>query len=481
MDLKDKKVLVVGLGKSGMAAYELLRQIGADVSLYDGNPDVEIGEIDVPLYRGTFPQQQFAALDCAVFSPGVPLDIPLAAFLRENGVPVIGEIELAYQMEQGRVIGITGTNGKTTTTTLVGEIMKACQEHTFVVGNIGNPYTLEASKTSPDSVTVAEISSFQLETIRDFAPDVSAILNITPDHLNRHGTMENYINTKMSITKNQGRDQLCVLNYEDEVLRERAAALPCRVAFFSSRRKPQPVDAQPKKADRQPAEAQSKKEDRQLVDAQPKQAQEVPPCMDLYKTANGDIVCAGTGRVLLNQKETRLPGDHNAENIMAALIIAQEMGVPEELAVQTVREFHPVEHRVEFVKTVSGVDYYNDSKGTNPDAAIKGIQSMDRPTVLIGGGYDKGGSFSEWIRSFDGKVKKLLLIGETKHRIAKEADDCGFTRYEFMETLEEAVAAAHALAEEGDAVLLSPACASWDMFKSYEQRGDRFKELVHGL
>lgn len=454
MDLKDKKVLVVGLGKSGMAAYELLRQIGADVSLYDGNPDVEIGEIDVPLYRGTFPQQKFAALDCAVFSPGVPLDIPLAAFLRENGVPVIGEIELAYQMEQGRVIGITGTNGKTTTTTLVGEIMKACQEHTFVVGNIGNPYTLEASKTSPDSVTVAEISSFQLETIRDFAPDVSAILNITPDHLNRHGTMENYINTKMSITKNQGRDQLCVLNYEDEVLRERAAALPCRVAFFSSRRKPQPEQ-------RKPVEAQ-----------------EVPPCRDLYKAANGDIVCAGTGRVLLNQKETRLPGDHNAENIMAALIIAQEMGVPEELAVQTVREFHPVEHRVEFVKTVSGVDYYNDSKGTNPDAAIKGIQSMDRPTVLIGGGYDKGGSFSDWIRSFDGKVKKLLLIGETKHRIAKEAEDCGFTRYEFMETLEEAVAAAHALAEEGDAVLLSPACASWDMFKSYEQRGDRFKELV---
>lgn len=452
MVLKDKKVLVVGLGKSGMAAYELLRQMGADVSLYDGNPDVEVGEIDVPVYRGTYPEGEFALFDCAVFSPGVPLDIPLAAFLKDSGVPVIGEIELAYQREQGRVIGITGTNGKTTTTTLVGEIMKAYYEHTFVVGNIGNPYTLEASKTSPDSVTVAEISSFQLETIDTFAPDVSAVLNITPDHLNRHGSMENYIEIKMSITKNQGSDKLCVLNYEDEVLRERAAALPCRVAFFSSQGKPVPV--------------------------MPKDGQ---PCQDLYQTAAGDIVCAESGRVLLNQRETRLPGSHNAENIMAALIIAQEMGVPEELAIQTVRAFRPVEHRVEFVETVSGVDYYNDSKGTNPDAAIKGIQSMDRPTVLIGGGYDKGGSFSDWIRSFDGKVKKLLLLGETKHRIAKEAEACGFFQYEIVDTLEEAVAAAHELAEEGDAVLLSPACASWDMFKSYEQRGDRFKELVRAL
>ncbi|MCI9420189.1 MAG: UDP-N-acetylmuramoyl-L-alanine--D-glutamate ligase [Eubacterium sp.] len=452
MVLKDKKVLVVGLGKSGMAAYELLRQIGADVSLYDGNPDVEVGEIDVPVYRETYPEGEFALLDCAVFSPGVPLDIPLAAFLKNSGVPVIGEIELAYQMEQGRVIGITGTNGKTTTTTLVGEIMNAYYENTFVVGNIGNPYTLEASKTSPDSVTVAEISSFQLETIDTFAPDVSAVLNITPDHLNRHKTMENYIDTKMNITKNQGGDKLCVLNYEDEVLRERAAVLPCRVAFFSSRRKPVPV---------MPPDGQ--------------------PCLDLYQTEEGDIVCAESGRVLLNQSQTRLPGSHNAENIMAALIIAREMGVPEELAIRTVRKFRPVEHRVEFVETVSGVDYYNDSKGTNPDAAIKGIQSMDRPTVLIGGGYDKGGDFSDWIRSFDGKVKKLLLLGETKHRIAKEAEECGFSQYEIVETLEEAVAAAHELAAEGDAVLLSPACASWDMFQSYEQRGDRFKELVREL
>lgn len=442
MNLKDKKVLVVGLGKSGMAAYELLKKMGALVSLYDGNKEMKIESVDVPLYLGDLPEEMFSGFDCAVFSPGVPLDIPVARYLIHNRVPVIGEIELAWLMERGQVMGITGTNGKTTTTTLTGEIMRAYNQKTFVVGNIGNPYTKEVLKSEKDSVTVAEISSFQLETIDTFSPKVSAVLNITPDHLNRHRTMENYIDAKISITKNQGAYQLCVLNYEDEVLRERARHMRCRTLFFSSRRK---------------------------------------LSQGMYKDENGNLVMAEDGRVILNQKETRLPGDHNAENIMAALMMVFEMGVPEELAVEVVRNFQPVEHRVEFVKSVNGVDYYNDSKGTNPDAAIKGIQSMDRPTVLIGGGYDKGGDFSEWIRSFDGRVKRLLLLGATKERIAQNAKDCGFTDYQFVDTLEEAVSTASELAAAGDAVLLSPACASWDMFDSYEQRGNMFKELVNGL
>lgn len=442
MNLKDKKVLVVGLGKSGMAAYVLLKKMGAMVSLYDGNKEMKIESVDVPLYLGDLPEEMFSGFDCAVFSPGVPLDIPVARYLIHNRVPVIGEIELAWLMERGQVMGITGTNGKTTTTTLTGEIMRAYNQKTFVVGNIGNPYTKEVLKSEKDSVTVAEISSFQLETIDTFSPRVSAVLNITPDHLNRHGTMGNYIDAKISITKNQGADQLCVLNYEDEVLRERARHMRCRTLFFSSRRK---------------------------------------LSQGMYKDGNGNLVMAEDGRVILNQKETRLPGDHNAENIMAALMMAFEMGVPEDLAAEVVRKFRPVEHRVEFVKSVNGVDYYNDSKGTNPDAAIKGIQSMDRPTVLIGGGYDKGGDFSEWIRSFDGRVKRLLLLGATRERIAQNAKDCGFTDYQFVDTLEEAVSTASELAAAGDAVLLSPACASWDMFDSYEQRGNMFKELVNGL
>ncbi len=442
MNLKEKKVVVVGLGKSGLAACEILKKMGALVTLYDGKADLEVEDMGVPVYLGEYPEEVFAGFDCAVFSPGVPLDIPVAEFLKEKKIPIIGEIELAYMMEKGHVIGITGTNGKTTTTTLVGEIMKAYNEKTFVVGNIGNPYTKEVLATTEDSVTVAEISSFQLETVDTFAPEVSAVLNITPDHLNRHKTMENYIDAKFCITKNQRADQLCVLNYEDEVLRERAKTLPCRVAFFSSKRKVE---------------------------------------HGMYKDDERNIVQAETGHVFLNQKETKLPGDHNAENIMAALLMVLEMGVPEEVAVDVIRKFSPVEHRVEFVKTVAGVDYYNDSKGTNPDAAIKGIQSMDRPTVLIGGGYDKGGDFTEWLQSFDGRVKKLLLLGATKKQIAETAETCGFTDYQFVDTLEEAVMTARDLAENGDAVLLSPACASWDMFDSYEQRGNIFKDLVNGL
>ncbi len=442
MELKDKKVLVVGLGKSGLAAAELLRQMQADIILYDGNPNREPLQCEEPVYLGEYPEEEFSRLDCAVFSPGVPLEIPLAKFLREKGIPIIGEIELAYQMERGQVVGITGTNGKTTTTTLVGDILKAYNENTFVVGNIGNPYTKEVLQSSADSVTVAEISSFQLETIDTFAPKISAILNITPDHLDRHETMENYIQAKLSIAKNQGKEDLCILNYEDRVLRECAGEFGCPVTYFSSRQKPE---------------------------------------RGMYQTEDGNLVRAEDGKVLLNQKETRLPGAHNAENIMAALLIAFEMGVPEELAVRVVREFRPVPHRVEFVRTAAGVDYYNDSKGTNPDAAIKGIQSMDRPTVLIGGGYDKGADFTEWIQSFDGRVKKLLLLGETREKIAEAAQGCGFHDYQFVETLEEAVETASRLAEDGDAVLLSPACASWDMFPSYEKRGDLFRELVERL
>lgn len=442
MELENRNVLVVGLGKSGRAAYDLLKEMKARVSLYDGKKDMDVSGYDAPVYLGEIPKDELGSFACAVFSPGVPLDIPLANELREAGIPLIGEIELAYLMEKGVVAGITGTNGKTTTTTLVGEIMKAHNEKTFVVGNIGNPYTKEVGKTSSQSVTVAEISSFQLETIDTFRPMVSAILNITPDHLNRHKTMEEYIRVKLSITKNQTKEDLCVLNYEDDVLRENAVNLPCEVAFFSSRQKVE---------------------------------------KGLYQNEKHDIVDAETGESLMNMSECNLPGDHNCENIMAAILITKKLGVPMDTILSVVKSFQAVEHRVEFVANVNGVDYYNDSKGTNPDAAIKGIQSMSRPTVLIGGGYDKGGEFDEWIDSFGGNVKKLLLLGATKEKIAETAKVHGFTEYEFSESLEEAVKRAAEIACDGDAVLLSPACASWDMFDSYEQRGTLFKEYVRNL
>lgn len=442
MELKNKKTVVVGLGKSGMAAYELLKKMEADVCLFDGNKELDTSGYDVPVYLSDMPEEVLDTLDCAVFSPGVPLDIALAEKIKEKNIPIIGEIELAYLMEKGEVIGITGTNGKTTTTTLVGEIMKAYNEAVYVVGNIGNPYTKEVEKTTERSVTVAEISSFQLETIDTFRPRVSAILNITPDHLNRHKTMECYIDTKFMITKNQTERELCVLNYEDPVLRERAGNLKCRVAFFSSR---QPVEN------------------------------------GLYQNKNHDIVDGKTGEILMNMKDSNIPGDHNCENIMAAILMTRELGVPMDIILKTVKNFQAVEHRVEYVCEKNGVVYYNDSKGTNPDAAIKGICSMSRKTVLIGGGYDKGGEFDEWIQAFDGKVKKLLLLGETREKIAKTAERLGFEECEFVDSLEDAVRRAAEIAGPGEAVLLSPACASWDMFDSYEQRGTLFKEYVHNL
>ena len=442
MDLENQKVLVAGLGKSGMAAYELLKNMGAKVSLFDGKKDLDVSGYDAPVFLGKMTKEELAGFACAVFSPGVPLDIDLASELRELNIPIIGEIELAFLCEKGVVAGITGTNGKTTTTTLVGEIMKAYKEKVFVVGNIGNPYTKEVEKSAADSVTVAEISSFQLETIDTFHPVVSAVLNITPDHLNRHKTMEEYIRVKLSITKNQTKEDLCVLNYEDDVLRDSAKEMPCEVTFFSSKQK---------------------------------------IANGLYQNDNKDIVDAKTGEALMNMSECNLPGDHNCENIMAAILITRKLGVPMDTILSVVKKFQAVEHRVEFVKTVRGVDYYNDSKGTNPDAAIKGIQSMSKPTVLIGGGYDKQSEYDEWIEAFDGKVKELVLIGQTADKIEECAHRHGFMNTVKKDTFEDAVNYCYEHAVSGDAVLLSPACASWGMFPNYEERGRIFKEIVKGF
>ena len=371
------------------------------------------------------------------------MDLPLVLRLKEAGLQIWGEIELAYRCKKGDVLAITGTNGKTTTTALLGEIMKTAYPHVHVVGNIGIPYTGVVTEDTDDTVTVAEISSFQLETIDAFCPCVSAILNITPDHLNRHHTMENYIAAKLSIAKNQGPEQTCVLNYEDEVLRERAKELSAHVVFFSSLT--------------------------QLEEG-------------VY--LKGDkIVYAHDGQVedVIATDELNILGRHNHENAMAATAMALNYGVSLDHIRQALRAFQAVEHRIEYVTEKRGVRFYNDSKGTNPDAAIKGIQAMDRPTYLIGGGYDKQSEYTEWINSFDGKVKKLVLIGQTREKIAETADACGFHDYVFADSLQEAVDICYENAQNGDAVLLSPACASWGMFPNYEVRGKMFKEMVHAL
>lgn len=451
MDVSGKKVLVFGTGISGIAAARLLMEKQAEVILFDGNPETDrervlenLGTAEhAALYTGQLPQEVKAGLNLAVLSPGVPVDLPLVEELRSAGIPIWGEIELAYRFGKGDVLAITGTNGKTTTTALLGEIMKQCSDHVKVVGNIGIPYTGVLSDMTDDTVTVAEISSFQLETIDAFRPKICAVLNITPDHLNRHHTMENYIAAKMNITKNQGPEDICVLNYEDETLRAQAGRIQAKIVWFSS-------------------------------------LHTLPEGVYL----DGDrIVYAAGGQVteIIRTQELNILGRHNYENAMAASAMALSYGVPLEKLREALRAFQAVEHRIEYVTEKRGIRFYNDSKGTNPDAAIKGIQAMDRPTCLIGGGYDKDSSYTEWIRSFDGKVKLLVLIGQTREKIAREAESCGFTDYVFADSLQEAVDLCYEKAENGDAVLLSPACASWGMFPNYEVRGKMFKEMVHAL
>lgn len=451
MVFEGKNVLVVGFGISGVAAADLLYRKGARVLLYDGNEKKKPEEVRKQLApdfqgticSGTLPEEQLASVEMAVLSPGVPSDIPLVEQLRSRGVLILGEIELAYQCAGGKLAAITGTNGKTTTTALTGSIMREYYRSVFVVGNIGDPYTKEAEKMEADSVTVAEISSFQLETIHEFRPHVSAILNITPDHLNRHHTMECYIETKFRITENQTEEDICVLNYEDSVLRDFAKKTRVRTVFFSSRRK--------------------------LEDGLCLQGEEILLCRE------------GREEVLCNIHELKLLGEHNYENVMAAIAIGMGMDVPMDCILRAVRNFTAVEHRIEYVTEINGVKYYNDSKGTNPDAAIKGIQAMVTPTCLIGGGYDKGSSYDEWIESFGGKVKLLVLIGETADAIEACARAHGFTRITKAATLKEAVEICAGAARPGESVLLSPACASWGMFDNYEQRGRLFKEYVYGL
>ena len=451
MDLKGKRVLVFGSGKSGIGAAELLGQVGACPVLYDGNPDLDkeavlhktasIKETDI--YAGGLPEEVQKSLDLAVLSPGGPTDLPLVKSFYEQGLPVWGEVELAFRTGKGRVLAITGTNGKTTTTALLGKIMEDAEDSVFVVGNIGTPYTSKALEMTEDSVTVAEISSFQLETIEKFAPCVSAILNITEDHLNRHHTMEEYIRVKELIVKNQKPEDVCVLNYEDPVLREFGKNIVPQTVYFSSERR---------------LEKGIFLEDGQII----------------LKTEDQEIS-------LVKTDDLKLLGKHNFENVMAAAAMAYYAGVSVESIRKSICEFTAVEHRIEYVTEKNGVVYYNDSKGTNPDAAIKGIQAMNRPTWLIGGGYDKGSSYDEWLNSFDGKVRSLVLIGQTKEKIREAAERLGVCSCILCENLQEAVKICAEKAQPGEAVLLSPACASWGQFDNYEQRGDCFKEYVKNL
>lgn len=451
MDLKNKRVLVAGTGISGIGAVSLLGKTDAGLILYDGNKELTEEDVraklsekkDIRIIIGELEDEVIQTLDIAVLSPGIPTDAPFVNRMRDAGVLIWGELELADQFAQGTVLAITGTNGKTTTTTLVGEILKNYFKEVYVVGNIGTAYAGVAMDTTEEAYVVAETSSFQLETVDEFHPKVSAVLNLTPDHLNRHHTMEGYVNAKKNIMMNQTAEDFVVLNYDDPLTREIGETAVPQVIYFSS--------------------AQALEKGYYFYDKK------------IFYSENGktEEICSADSLKIL--------GLHNMENIMAAVAMAQCVGVPMDKIRETITSFMGVEHRIEYVTEKRGVVYYNDSKGTNPDAAIKAIQAMVRPTLLIGGGYDKDSAYDEWIEAFNGKVRYLVLLGATADKIEACARRHGFENIIRAESLEEAVHICAQKAEDGDAVLLSPACASWDMFKSYEERGRLFKDCVDKL
>ena len=449
MEYNGKKALVCGMARSGIAAAKLLNRLGARVTLQDMKKREEIsadmlaleGE-GIVLYTGANPDEIACAQDLIVLSPGIPCDLPFIAAAEEAGIEVISEVELAYRLTPCPITAITGTNGKTTTTTLTGEIMKTAYSGTAVVGNIGIPYSEEVERLTEKDWVVAEISSFQMEKAKEFHPHISAVLNITPDHLNRHKTMDVYIAMKERVFAKQTAADFCILNHGDETCRKMADKTAAKVFFFDS--------------------------SETLAEG-------------IY--LDGDAIEVRWGAInetLIHVDELQILGVHNYENVMAAAA----MGICAGIALDTIRAvlkgFAGVAHRIEYVATVDGVDYYNDSKGTNVDASIRAVLAMKKPIVLIGGGYDKGSSFDEWTKLFPGRVKHLVLIGVTAPKVRASAEKFGFTAISDCETFEEAVDLCREKAEDGDCVLLSPACASWGMFDNYEQRGDMFKEQVRG-
>lgn len=451
MDLRSKKVLLIGLAKTGISTIKHLDRLGARIVVNDIKDESKIKEIlqelekinNVEYILGYHPEN-VDDIDMAVVSPGVPLDLPFILKLKENNIEIIGEVELAYRLSNNPIfIGITGTNGKTTTTSIVGEIFKKAQKDTYIVGNIGNPVIDTIDKTNEKSVLVTELSSFQLESIDEFRPKVSAILNITQDHLNRHHTMENYIDAKARIFMNQKENEFTILNYDDLEVKKLAQKCNSKVIYFSRK-------------------------------------EEVEG--GIYLDRNDNIVIDIDEKItFLNKEELSLPGGHNLENCMAAIGIAYVSKINLEVIKDVLTTFNAVEHRLEFVRNLNDIMFVNDSKGTNPDSTIKAVQSYKNPIILIAGGMDKGSSFDELLEIAKSNVKILVLLGETASKIEKSAKNKGFNDIHIVKDMEEAVNTAYKLAQKGDLILLSPACASWDMYKSFEVRGKDFKCNVNNL
>jgi UDP-N-acetylmuramoylalanine--D-glutamate ligase len=447
VDLKDKRALVVGLGKSGVASALFLKSRGARVTVSDSKPEAELrNEIlllldhGITVETGGHGDRTFRGQDLIVVSPGVPFDAPQLEQARALGEPVIGEVELAAQFLPGPIVAITGANGKTTTTTLAGEIIEAGKFPTLVGGNIGTPAISFADRAKPETWTVLEVSSFQLETIVSFRPRIAVILNITPDHLDRHKTFANYVNAKARIFENQRPDDFAVLNADDPTAAGLAGRTRAPLFWFSRKKE---------------VEKGSFVRGGHILFRDGKSEREIMPLSDIP-----------------------LKGAHNLENVLAGVSIGALVGCQPAQIREAVRNFKAVEHRLEFVARVAGVDYYNDSKATNVDATIKALESFPANIHLILGGKDKGSDYSVLNELLRERVKRVYTIGAAAAKIESQ-----ITGTEILpsQTLENAIRRASESATTGDIVLLAPACASFDQFENYEHRGRVFKEIVHSL
>ena len=449
MELKGKRVLVVGLGKSGLAAARFLKKRGARVTVSDARPATLISELPVLLDEGFMVEAgshgllTFRRQDLIVVSPGVPANVPELMQVRAMGMHIIGELELGAEYLQGEVVAITGSNGKTTTTTLVGEILKASGRTTLVGGNIGRPVVELAEESTPEAWSVLEVSSFQLETVETFKPRIAMVLNITPDHLDRHGTFEAYAALKARITEFQTAEDFLILNGEDKDTQMIAAKTKAQVYWFSGRR---------------------------------------PMKQGAFVHGESILFVAREGakpEPVMPVAEISLAGAHNVENVLAAVCAARLAGVESKTIRAAVAAFKAVEHRLEFVREVAGVRYYNDSKATNVDATRKALESFAGGIHLILGGKDKDSDYTTLAPLLRERVRTVITIGSAAEKIERELD--GVVKIESAETLARAIAFAHAEAKAGETVLLAPACSSFDQFENYEQRGRVFKELVQAL
>lgn len=442
-------VLVVGLGVSGIACIKGLSRTGEKIYAFDESPKEnlkdrlkEVEGIEAEYYFGNeeLKKINMKNLDYAIKSPGIKYEVPVIEMLLKNNVEVISDIEAAYRATDATIVSITGTNGKTTTTTLTGEMASESGMLFKVTGNIGFGMYNDALNAKKGDVLVAEVSSFQLAGTSRYKPHISLITNITPDHLDYHHTVENYIEAKFKNVINQDENDYAILNYEDATIRNFSDKIKAKKIFFSSGRI---------------LEDGIFAENDRLY----------------YKNKNNK-------QFIISTKEIFIPGKHNLENAMAAAGAAIALGIDIEIISGVLKEFKGVEHRLEFTGEYNKVKFYNDSKGTNPDASIKAIQGIEKPIVLIAGGYDKKSSYDEFIKAFDDKVKALILLGQTAKDIERCALKYGFENIYLVETMDEAVKKSFELAEEGDNVVLSPACASWGMYPNYEVRGRDFKERV---